>query len=218
MQLYVRQLSLGPMENFIHLFGPAGAKEAAVVDPAWDAEAILAAAREDGREIVAALVTHHHHDHVNALGPLLAALPAMRAYAQEAELRAAESLRAIGPRVESVAPGGRVEVGALSVTCIHTPGHTPGSQCLHATGSLFTGDTLFVGGCGRCDLAGGDPHAMFDSLHRVLGALPGETKVYPGHDYGDRPVSTLAHEAATNPYFQRRDLESFVAYRMRPRG
>ncbi|HEY0841112.1 MAG TPA: MBL fold metallo-hydrolase [Vulgatibacter sp.] len=218
MQHYVRQLSLGPMENFIHLFGPAGGREAAVVDPAWDAEAILAAARADGKEIVAAFVTHHHHDHVNALGPLLDALPAMRAFAQGAEIQAAQALRDFGPRLEAVAPGRRVSIGSLEVSCVHTPGHTPGSQCLHAAGSLFTGDTLFVGGCGRCDLAGGDPEAMFDSLHRVLGALPGDTKVYPGHDYGDRPVSSLAHEAATNPYLQRKDLESFVAYRMRPRG
>jgi len=215
--LYVRQLSLGPMQNFVHLVGPAGAKEVAVIDPAWDADAIRAAAHADGKEIAAALLTHHHHDHVNALEPLLAQLPSLRAFAQGAEIAASEVLRSFGDRLEAVASGGQVRVGTLFVNCIHTPGHTPGSQCLHAEGSVFTGDTLFVGGCGRCDFAGGDPAAMFESLHHVLGSLPAETRVYPGHDYGDRPVSTIAHEKATNPYFLREDLASFVAFRMRPR-
>lgn len=217
MSLYVRQLSLGPMQNFVHLVGPADGKEAAVIDPAWDADAIRAAAHEDGKELVAALLTHHHFDHVNALEPLLGQLPSLRAFAQGAEVTASEVLRSFGDRLEAVAPGSEVRIGGMPVKCMHTPGHTPGSQCLHAGGAVFTGDTLFVGGCGRCDLEGGDPQAMFDSLHRVLGSLPDETKVYPGHDYGDRPISSLAHEKATNPYFLRRDPEEFVAFRMRPR-
>jgi hydroxyacylglutathione hydrolase len=104
------------------------------------------------------------------------------------------------------------------VTCVHTPGHTPGSQCLWCRGALVSGDTVFVNACGRCDLAGGDATQMFDSLQRVLGALPQETVLYPGHDYGDVPVSSLSRERRLNPYFQLTDLEAFIAHRNRPRS
>jgi hydroxyacylglutathione hydrolase len=211
MSLYVRQLQLGPMQNFVYLLGAAGARETAVIDPAWDVPAILAAAQADGRELTHALLTHHHGDHVNGVESLREAVPALDVVAQRAEL----------PRLpfeaRGVDPGDEVRVGALPVTCVHTPGHTPGSQCFHAAGSLVSGDTLFIGGCGRCDFEGGDPHAMFHSLHHVLGGLPDGTVLLPGHDYADRPTSTLARERAENPYLTRRDEDAFVTFRMRPR-
>src|SRR5256886_9757827 len=95
---------------------------------------------------------------------------------------------------------------------------TPGSTCWHAGDGLFAGDTVFVNACGRCDLAGGDPEQMFQSLKRVS-QLPDEVRLYPGHDYGDVPVSSVARERERNPYFQKLySLTDFVAYRMRPRG
>lgn len=217
MDLYVKQLRLGPMENFVYLLGAKGAREAAVVDPAWDVPAILAAAEADGREIVAALITHHHHDHLNGLPSLLEARPTVRVFAQKAEIEVSEVLQRLGPELVAVSPGEEIRVGPLAVGCLHTPGHTPGAQCFHTAGSLFTGDTLFVGGCGRCDLVGGDPAKMFHSLHGTIGSLPEETMVYPGHDYGATPVSTVGEEKRSNPYFLRNDLDSFVAFRMRPR-
>ncbi len=217
MTLYVNQIELGPMQNFVYLIGAEEARQVAVVDPAWDVDAILEAVEADGKELVAAFLTHHHHDHINGLAPLLEQRPGLRAFAQREEIEFSEALQTFGDRLEAVNPGGEVAVGPLSVGCIHTPGHTPGSHCLLARGSLFTGDTLFICGCGRCDLPGGDPHRMFDSLHRILGALPDETVVYPGHDYAERPVSTLGDEKRTNPYYLHRDPASFVAFRMRPR-
>ncbi|AKU92062.1 MBL fold metallo-hydrolase [Vulgatibacter incomptus] len=215
--LFVKQLQIGPMQNFVYLIGPADGREVAVVDPAWDLDAILGAVRAEGKELVAALVTHHHQDHINALAPLLSALPTVRAYAQRKEVEFSAELQALGERLTAVDPGESVAVGELGVKCMHTPGHTPGSQCFHAESAVFTGDTLFICGCGRCDFPGGDPEAMFDSLHRVLGGLPDETIVYPGHDYADRPTSTIAAEKGFNPYFLHRDLASFVSFRMRPR-
>ncbi len=218
MALYVRQLPLGPMQNFVYLLGAEGAREVAVVDPAWDVPAVLAAAARDGKEVVAALVTHHHFDHVNGLEELLEKRPSVRAYAQAAEVAFADYLRGFGDALSAVGPGDRVDVGPLAVTCVHTPGHTPGAQCFHAGSALFSGDTLFVGACGRCDFPGSSPEQLFDSLHRVLGALPGDTVLYPGHDYGPTPTATLEEEWRTNPYLVRGDLESFVRHRMRPRG
>lgn len=214
--LYARQLALGPMKNFVYLLGTHEADEVAVVDPAWDVPAILSAVEHDGKRLVAAFLTHHHFDHLNGVPDLLKARD-VPVYVQSAEVDFAEAVRQFGSAVRRVGPGEAVKVGALEVTCVHTPGHTPGSQCLLCRGALVSGDTVFVNACGRCDLSGGDAAQMFDSLHRVLGALPAETVLYPGHDYGDVPVSSLGRERAHNPYFRLSQLETFLAHRNRPR-
>jgi len=215
MALYVRQLKLGPMENFVYLVGAEGARETAIVDPAWDVAAGLRAAEEDGRTITHALISHHHFDHVNGL-PEVLAQGAIRVFAHRADVpRLAPELQR---EVTPLDAGEAVEVGPLRIAAMHTPGHTPGSTCWHAGDGLFAGDTVFVNACGRCDLAGGDPEAMFQSLKRVS-QLPDEVRLYPGHDYGDVPVSSVARERERNPYFQKlSSLTDFVAYRMKPRG
>ena len=215
MGLYVRQLKLGPMENFVYLLGAEGSPQTAIVDPAWDVPAALRAAREDGRAVTHALLSHHHFDHVNGLPDLLAQ-GGVRVFAHRADLaRLAPEVRA---EVTPLDAGDAVEVGPLRVAAMHTPGHTPGSTCWHTGDGLFAGDTVFVNACGRCDLAGGDPEQMFQSLNRVA-SLPGEVRLYPGHDYGDVPVSSVAREREQNPYFQKlSSLTDFLAWRMRPRG
>jgi len=214
MELYVRQLQLGPMENFVYLVGAADSMETAIIDAAWDVPAALKASAEDGRKITHALVSHHHFDHTNGL-PEVLAQGGIRAHihANDAESLAPEVRR----EVTKVAAGDAVEVGPLRIHAFHTPGHTPGSTCWHAEGSLFAGDTVFVNACGRCDLAGGNVEQMFDSLTRVS-KLPEETKLYPGHNYGDLPVSSVAREKSSNPYFQKLgSMTDFIAWRMRPR-
>ena len=215
MGLYVRQLKLGPMENFVYLLGAEGARETAIVDRAWDVEAALQAVEADGRTLTHALVSHHHFDHVNGL-PQVLAHGGIRIFAHRADVPklAPELQREATP----LAAGDAVEVGPLRVVAMHTPGHTPGSTCWHAGDGLFAGDTVFVNACGRCDLAGGDPEQMFQSLKRVS-ELPDDVKLFPGHDYGDVPISSIARERERNPYFQKlASLTDFVAYRMRPRG
>ena len=213
--LYVRQLKLGPMENFVYLVGAAGARETAIIDAAWDVDAAVRAAEEDGRVLTHALVSHHHADHVNGL-PEVLARGGIRVVAHAADVpRLAPDLQG---EVTRVAAGDVVEVGPLRVAAMHTPGHTPGSTCWHAGDALFAGDTVFVGACGRCDLAGGDPEQMFQSL-KLVSQLPDEVRLYPGHDYGDVPVSSIKRERERNPYFQKlASLTDFVAWRMRPRG
>lgn len=214
MELYVKQLQLGPMENFVYLVGAKDAKETAIVDAAWDVTAALRAAEADGRVVTHALVSHHHFDHTNGLPDVLAKGGIrVHVHARDAESLAPE----VCGEVARVSAGDAVEVGPLRIHAFHTPGHTPGSTCWHAEGSLFAGDTVFVNACGRCDLAGGDVEEMFESLGRVS-KLPEDTRLYPGHDYGDVKVSSVGREKANNPYFQKLgNMTDFIAWRMRPR-
>lgn len=217
MGVYIRQLKLGPMENFVYLVGAENSPEVAVVDPAWEVPQIEAAAQEDGKKIVAAVVSHCHGDHTNGLDELLERHD-IPVYAQKEELDFSAELRAYGQAMKGVSPGDVVSVGPLALKLLHTPGHTPGSQCILCEGGLVSGDTVFVNACGRCDLRGGSPEQMYHTISQVLMKLPDETKLWPGHDYGDVPVSYLAREKANNPYFQFSDLGGFLARRMRRRS
>jgi glyoxylase-like metal-dependent hydrolase (beta-lactamase superfamily II) len=213
--MYVRQLKLGPMENFVYLIGAEDSAETAIVDAAWDVDAALRAAEQDGRKVTHALVSHHHFDHVNGLPELLAS-GGVRVHAHAADVpKLAPELQ---PEVTPVRGGDVVEVGPLRIRALHTPGHTPGSTCWQVegpAGGIFSGDTVFVNACGRCDLAGGDPEQMFQSLRRISELEPA-IKLYPGHDYGDVPVSSVGREREKNPYFALLgSLPQFVAYRMR---
>ena len=222
MGLYLRQLQLGPMKNFVYLVGAEGSPETAVIDCAWDAEAVLAAAAEDGRRITHALVSHWHADHTNGLAPLLEK-QGVRVMAGAADV--GDLLPELRSEATALAGGDVIEVGPLRLRALHTPGHTPGSTtyALDAgpatgAGAVFSGDTLFVNACGRCDLRGGDPALMWKSL-QALSALGEEVTLYPGHDYGDVPISSIGRERKHNPYLERLGaLEEFVALRMRPRG
>ena len=106
--------------------------------------------------------------------------------------------------------GDDVTIGNLTVKLLHTPGHTPGSQCLLVGNALVSGDTLFIGSCGRVDLPGSNPEDMYRSLTQVLGALPDETLLYPGHNYADRPTSTVGDEKRLNLYMRFNRLEDFL--------
>ncbi len=204
------------MENFVYLLGAAGAKEVAVVDPAWEVDAIERAAAEDGKTIACAIVSHCHFDHTNGVPELLSRHD-IPVYAQKAEVDFSPELRDLSGSLQPLAPGDEIPVGPLKIKALHTPGHTPGSQCFYCGGSLVSGDTLFIKACGRCDLRGGDPEAMYRSLSQVLARLPDDTKLFPGHDYAEVPVSTIGEEKEQNPYLQFGDLASFLAHRMRPR-
>lgn len=214
--LYVRQLQLGPMKNFVYLVGPAEGREVIVVDPAWDVPAIEAAAQAEGKVIAGAFASHCHGDHINGLPELLSRHD-VPVYANRNEVEFSPDLRRLGDAVRPLGAGDALPL-ASGFQAVHTPGHTPGSQCLLARGALVSGDTVFINACGRCDLRGGDPEAMYRSLTQVLAPLAPETRLYPGHDYADRPVSTLGDERTHNPYFRFGDLQAFVAYRMRPRS
>ncbi len=204
--LYLRQMEIGPMANFVYLIGPAGAPETAVVDAAWDIEAILRAAEADGRRVVAALVTHWHPDHTNGLERLVEATDA-RVYAQKDEL---PWLRYAGGNLKAVAPGDELRLGEVTIQFLHTPGHTPGSQCFLVRDRLVSGDTLFINACGRTDLPGGDPERLYQSLTGTLGRLDDRTILLPGHNYAEIPSTTLGEQKRQNPFLRSGSLTQFL--------
>lgn len=204
--LYLRQMEVGPMQNYVYLLGDPQTKEAAVIDPGWEPETILKAAKEDGYKISHIFATHTHFDHVNALEEVLKKTDAkVCVHEQESPF-----LPVPKDNLVKVKGGDIVKIGKIDVQFLHTPGHTPGSQCFLVEGNLISGDTLFIHYCGRTDLPGGNNEQMYKSLHDCLGALPPETVLYPGHNYAETPTSTLSEEKKTNPYFGATSLKGFL--------
>lgn len=204
--LFLHQVELGPMQNFVYLIGCEKTREAAVVDPAWDVSAILRIAKNHQFQIKTILLTHTHFDHINGVEELLKQTDA-RVFVHKKE---AGALLYGGGNIKKIESGDSVNVGDLNITFIHTPGHTPGSQCFYVGDRLITGDTLFIGGCGRCDLPGGDPEAMYHSLTGTLKRMDDRIRVYPGHHYADVPVSNIGNEKRRNSFLMSGSVEEFI--------
>lgn len=230
MGLYFRQLLAGrdfavadpaaaQMANFVYAIGDDQTRECVLVDPAWDVEGLLALLDQDGMRLVGALATHYHADHIGgALFGLhvegLRALLEQRGVPVHVHAEEADGVRVVtGLSFTDLVPhrgGDTLLAGNVPIEFVHTPGHTPGSQCFLVDGRLVAGDTLFVQGCGRVDLPGGDPEEMYRTLTQRLAGLPDDVALYPGHDYADRPTSTLGLERRTNAYLQVPTLDDWL--------
>lgn len=195
-ELKLKQLELGPMANFVYLLWDAGTRECAVVDPGWEVAMILEGASGLGLKITKILLTHHHPDHSNGVAELLRRTDAV-VYLHQAD---APGL-ADGERWIKVTDGTRIALGGTEILCVHTPGHTEGSQCFLAGDFLLTGDTLFIREVGRVDLPGSDPDQMYRSLRKIA-ELPAALAVCPGHHYGPERSASLAAERELNPYLR----------------
>jgi glyoxylase-like metal-dependent hydrolase (beta-lactamase superfamily II) len=228
-RLYFRQLLSGrdfaagdmfatQMRNFAYLIGDRQTGDCLVVDPAYAAGDLLDALETDGMHLSGVLVTHHHPDHVGGsmMGFELKGLAELLERASvPVHVNTHEALWV--SRVTGIGLGDlttheghdKVSVGDIEIELLHTPGHTPGSQCFLVDGRLVAGDTLFLQGCGRTDFPGGDVEAMYHSIQR-LGSLAGNPVVYPGHRYSEQPHSPLLDVRRSNVVFRPRSAEEFV--------
>jgi glyoxylase-like metal-dependent hydrolase (beta-lactamase superfamily II) len=186
--MIVRQLKVGMMDVFCYIVGCEKTREAMVIDPGAEADRILETARKEGLRIRYIFNTHGHGDHT-------AGNEALKSHTGAQVVR--HVLEGTSRVDISLDEQETLQVGEINFQLIHTPGHTPGAVCLYAQGQLFTGDTLFVGDSGRTDLAGGDRPTLGASIRRLM-ELPDDTIVWPGHDYGPMPHSTLAWEKRNN--------------------
>ncbi len=206
----IHALELGPMENFVYLIHDHASGRAAVVDPAWEVPKLLALAHSRGVRITDILLTHSHHDHINGISEVLEKFDA------QLHLMKSEA-RFWGNHLDlpTLHHGGDlIELGNTRITALHTPGHTPGSACYHVGNELITGDTLFVFGCGRCDLRGGDPEQMYATLKNMAERLPAETVIHPGHNYAEKATVTMDEQLAGNPFLHFDNPADFIHYRM----
>jgi glyoxylase-like metal-dependent hydrolase (beta-lactamase superfamily II) len=197
--MFIKQFRTGGDRNFGYLAVDESLKQAFAVDPSYSPEMVVAFARDNGYEIKYAFCTHDHYDHTNGN-------------------RAFEKVTGISPLIFGdrepstgipIGDNAKLPLGELEITILHTPGHTRDCMCIYAGDAVFTGDTLFVGKVGGTDY-GAQAEAEYRSLHDKLMKLPDDTRVFPGHDYGTAPESTIGNERKTNPFLLRPDLESFI--------
>lgn len=216
-ELIVEQIEIGPMANFTYVVGSRSTREIAIVDPAWDIDGLLKHLQERDYQLVAALATHYHPDHIGGGmgGHKIAGVAelmekhAVKVYANKREADGVKKVTGLADtdlaRVDS---GDTLKIGLVEVEFLHTPGHTPGSQCFRVKNTLVSGDTLFIDGCGRVDLPGSDSDAMYRSLQK-LKDLPDETLLLPGHNYSAVPNATMGEAKQRNAYLAIADLPAW---------
>ncbi|MFN7149041.1 MAG: MBL fold metallo-hydrolase [Microthrixaceae bacterium] len=228
-RFYFRQLLAGrdfatsdpvarQMVNFVYLIGDRVTGECVVVDPAYGVEDLAMIAAADGMNLTGALITHYHPDHcggsmmgmqIEGVTELLGitSMP-VHVQADEAEwVTKVTDLEAAD--LTTHRSGDAVMVGEIPIQLLHTPGHTPGSQCFYVNGCLVSGDTLFLDGCGRTDLPGGDPDALYLSLTQTLAQVPDDAMLFPGHMYSAAPAERLGDNRARNVVFRPDSIEQW---------
>ncbi|MEI8012806.1 MAG: MBL fold metallo-hydrolase [Candidatus Omnitrophota bacterium] len=201
--LLIRQLQLGELGNFTYIIADPASKEAFVIDPSAPPAGILGPLKKEGLTLKGILLTHGHYDHVVDTG-----MYDVPVYLSRAE---AVFYTPAAKNLVRTADAEKIALGALTVECLHTPGHTPGCQCFYIDGNIFTGDVLFVDAVGRTDFPGGSADTLFESLQR-LKRLPGATVIWPGHHYGRAAHASIAALRRSNPFFACDSLAEFREY------
>jgi glyoxylase-like metal-dependent hydrolase (beta-lactamase superfamily II) len=230
-RLYFRQLLSGTdfaaqdqiaqqMVNFVYLIGDTQTRECIIVDPAYAVHEIAEIVEADDMNLVGALGTHYHPDHVGGkmMGWNIEGISSLLErnevpiHIQKSEMEWVTKTTGVSSSHLTAHEGGDVvQVGEIAITLLHTPGHTPGSQCFLVDGKLVSGDTLFLEGCGRTDLPGSNPEDMYDSLN-MLATLPNDTIVYPGHRYSDPAFLAMGQVRETNYVFKPTSKEGWLQW------
>ena len=210
MSILVHQLALGAMDNFVYVIEDDVSKSCVIVDPAWDVTAIIECIQSRDLELVYILLTHGHFDHTDGLADCLA-------YKEVPVYMSKQELPKLIPNQQNLIftnDNDVIPFGSNRIKIMHTPGHSPGGQCFHIDDHLITGDTLFINGCGRCDLGGSSIDDMYESLERIK-SLPDDTLIYPGHHYDDKPIDTLINQKKTNRFLLCQNKGEFIRKRSR---
>jgi len=200
--MIVKQIPVGSMANFTYVIADEKTRAAAVIDPSWDLEKVLDILKKNDLKLQYIINTHTHFDHVLGNEQLEAITGAKIIMHKNSTLH----------KDIAVDDNDIVQLGNISMKVFHTPGHSKDAICLLAENKLFTGDTLFVGNCGRVDLPGGSASELYDSLFGKLTKLDDQIEIYPGHDYGSRPYSTIGEEKRTNYVLKPRTKEEFLLF------
>jgi len=229
-RVYIKQLLAGrdfarrdavaaQMVNFVYLIGDREARECLLVDPAWDVKGILDLCARGEMRVTGVLATHSHPDHIGGdlFGRAIEGLAALKelldvpVHVNRAEAEGVRLMTGMTAGDLMLHDGGdEVLAGEVPVRLVHTPGHTPGSQCFLVSGqALVSGDTLFVQGCGRVDLPGGDSDEMYRTLTQRLAKLPDDVLLLPGHDYAENPTSTMGEQKQRNACMRISSIEDW---------
>lgn len=198
----VHQLEVGNMQNFTYVLEDEQTSEAVIVDPSWDLDLVLGVVERNGLKVKYVINTHHHFDHTIGNDAI-----AKRTGAKIIQHKAS-TLK----NDSAVSEGDTIKFGNSELAVVHTPGHSKDSMCLVGDGKVFSGDTLFVGNCGRIDLPGGSARELYHSLFDVVAKLDDSLTMYPGHNYGSSPTSTIGREKKTNFVMQPRTEEEFLEF------
>ena len=206
----IKTFDIGPMQNLIYVITDNDTKESAIVDPAWDMTEIYEYLNNNNLVLKKILLTHSHNDHVNAVDEVLAKFDTQIHINKKEKVFWAKDYDNF-----SINYGGDIiYLGGTQIKSLHTPGHTPGSTCYYIGNNLIAGDTLFVFGCGRCDLHGGNPEEMYHTLKDIKNNLDSETIILPGHNYSIKKQSSLKEEINGNPFMHFNNIDRFIEYRM----
>jgi len=216
-ELIVEQIEIGPMQNYAYIIGSRETREVAVVDPAWDIDGLLNHIDAQGYKLTAALITHYHPDHcggafrsnnIEGVAELISKR-GVKVYCHCDECTGLKKVTGLSDSdIVKVNSGDKLSVGDVEVEFLHTPGHTPGSQCFRVKRTVISGDTLFITGCGRVDLPGSNSEQMYYSMQK-LAELPDDTLLLPGHNYAHIPNATMAEVKRINTYMRVKDLATW---------
>ncbi|MFB5627502.1 MAG: MBL fold metallo-hydrolase [Nitrosarchaeum sp.] len=196
----VHQIQVGNMQNFTYVVEDEETDEGIVIDPSWDLDQVEQVIKRNNLKIKYIVNTHHHFDHTLGNEAIVKSTNAKIIQHEKSELK----------HDITVKDGDVIEFGNSKLTVLHTPGHSKDSICLIGDGKIFSGDTLFVGNCGRIDLPGGSSRDLYHSLFNILYSLNDELVLYSGHNYGNNSTSTIGQEKITNFVMQKRTEQEFV--------